>query len=664
MDSSDSSCETEQQLIDWLGFILNKPVSIDELNNVAFYENTVNEVYNKAGIDGKHVQLITDDKISNTDKLENLFWEVYESDNSNETIDKTTDLSKCIKLWCKRFKRRSFNDEINGFIEFFGYNDLYKYESWNLINYDIIKKILIECYLIIVCKIIFQVNEINEKFNKINLLIDDNCQKVNEFNKLNELNDFNIEENLNFLNFNSNFQKLDLIKINEILIDLEFSIISNNEIIKFYKIENSNKFHDKLINLKLKVNNLINLNNKLIKISINSINSEIDNYQLLLNLNFKALNKAITLIKNDLLNKLSNIQLSDLNYFLNDLNNLKSLQLRNDSILQNIENIENKLIDKCVFFQSDQIAVTSDESKDQSQYRTEADEEEEEEEDLSIIQFDKLKYFKMKKYQNKTIDYLIELINNKINQINNENQEKFDICNLINIINTTVPLNSNIDSKNDKDLHLKIHLKIRKIFKDKLNEDKINSIRIIFNKFDDSNKGYLTKSEFLKCFKFIYKNCTNDEDINEIFEMSYETIGKIRRGIEFNEFETIIKLGNKEEFGHLEDKINDIEITKIEENEGGSVKDNKIDIKQDYFTNAIKSLFDKDTDKLDNKMIEGINLNWTLRKNLKIIFKDNKYSKIEQQLCDDYENRPTLGVVDVGRIVNELEKSRVSDMIS
>lgn len=75
---------------------------------------------------------------------------------------------------------------------------------------------------------------------------------------------------------------------------------------------------------------------------------------------------------------------------------------------------------------------------------------------------------------------------------------------------------------------------------------KLDKIRLLFDHFDTNHKGYLTKSEFKKVFVKAYPDAiklSGEDEIDTIFETNYETVGKVRRGMEFKQFETIVKLG-------------------------------------------------------------------------------------------------------------------------
>lgn len=75
---------------------------------------------------------------------------------------------------------------------------------------------------------------------------------------------------------------------------------------------------------------------------------------------------------------------------------------------------------------------------------------------------------------------------------------------------------------------------------------KLDKIRVLFDHFDTNHKGYLTKSEFKKAFIKAYPDAiklSGEDEIDTIFETNYETVGKVRRGMEFKQFETIVKLG-------------------------------------------------------------------------------------------------------------------------
>lgn len=89
-----------------------------------------------------------------------------------------------------------------------------------------------------------------------------------------------------------------------------------------------------------------------------------------------------------------------------------------------------------------------------------------------------------------------------------------------------------IDNLNDNFKNIKVNETSNKI-KIKFNQEEINNFEKIFNKFDNGDKNYLTKNEFLKTLKYIYPNIKEDYS-KELFEIAYENSNSILRGIKFD----------------------------------------------------------------------------------------------------------------------------------
>lgn len=132
--------------------------------------------------------------------------------------------------------------------------------------------------------------------------------------------------------------------------------------------------------------------------------------------------------------------------------------------------------------------------------------------------FDHLRYttpietFKMK------VGFLRDLSISGLETIKNQIIEKRDVIKLFKI---SQKANNGGDEK------------IHKLIKESFDLQEVDAIHLIFKKYDTGSKGYLTKSEFLLAFGFIYPTMTEDS-ISEVFDVICADKG--RRQVTFQEF--------------------------------------------------------------------------------------------------------------------------------
>lgn len=149
---------------------------------------------------------------------------------------------------------------------------------------------------------------------------------------------------------------------------------------------------------------------------------------------------------------------------------------------------------------------------------------------------------------------------------------------------------------------------IHKMIKESFDLEDVDAIHLIFNKYDLGSKGYLTKSEFLKGFGFIYPTMTEDALI-EVFDVICSN--KSRRQITFKEFSMVT---NRE--------TQSIEMSPIVESNSTFDNDEIVKLNSNFHLESFNEL-SNNKGYLTNEDLNKIQLNDKLRLNLIDIFPIN-----------------------------------------
>lgn len=419
--------------------------------------------------------------------------------------------------------------------------------NWNNLNNGIIILNLIH-------------NKFNSKLFKLNDL--NNLENFENFELILEIGEkfYNIPKLINSIDFINN--KIDE---NSIVIYLSFWFnyynknlknIEKNELLDQSSIiSNDNKEQDN--------DNDGDEGDDQIQLSITKTNKK------LLKLRFQTFIKIISIIinfKNNYNKQFSKIKLlidSNLNYFKNknNIKDLKQFKKISNSISSEFYSISNQLDMELNILHCDLDTIEDDNSQDQVK-------------SLTPI-YNKLKsldslFANLKIIINNLKDnfeYINDVFNNyKFDELLNKyNYIEFDLKNLKEIIldrltfidsqfaikddvlkillSTYHEKNSTeedklIDNLNDNFKNIKVSeneddLTTSNKNTIQFNTEEINNFEKIFNKFDNGDKNYLTKNEFLNTLKYIYPNIKEDYS-KELFEIAYENSNSILRGIKFD----------------------------------------------------------------------------------------------------------------------------------
>ncbi|OWB51299.1 hypothetical protein B5S27_g2859 [[Candida] boidinii] len=419
--------------------------------------------------------------------------------------------------------------------------------NWNNLNNGIIILNLIH-------------NKFNSKLFKLNDL--NNLENFENFELILEIGEkfYNIPKLINSIDFINN--KIDE---NSIVIYLSFWFnyynknlknIEKNELLDQSSIiSNDNKEQDN--------DNDGDEGDDQIQLSITKTNKK------LLKLRFQTFIKILSIIinfKNNYNKQFSKIKLlidSNLNYFKNknNIKDLKQFKKISNSISSEFYSISNQLDMELNILHCDLDTIEDDNSQDQVK-------------SLTPI-YNKLKsldslFANLKIIINNLKDnfeYINDVFNNyKFDELLNKyNYIEFDLKNLKEIIldrltfidsqfaikddvlkillSTYHEKNSTeedklIDNLNDNFKNIKVSeneddLTTSNKNTIQFNTEEINNFEKIFNKFDNGDKNYLTKNEFLNTLKYIYPNIKEDYS-KELFEIAYENSNSILRGIKFD----------------------------------------------------------------------------------------------------------------------------------
>lgn len=283
------------------------------------------------------------------------------------------------------------------------------------------------------------------------------------------------------------------------------------------------------------------------------LKDRVEHFKTLIDENVKNFRKSCSILKQDIITISETVEkekrLVEYNKLLKDLNDLKKLHL---FIIYNVKKLES-------IFNSCGGGIGG----------------------RGIGEFNKMTYLKIIIDNKNEWIFINDLVNDCIRHLDSTLTQVRDFKSMLNIFEFM--------DVHEKDLstyqtNLLMHKLIR--FEYKIH---LNPINEIFHKFDVNNKGFLTKSEFQKIFKLIFPNNKNYDlnEIDTIFETNYEVIGKIRRGMEFKQFRTIVELSEFEN-DFSDAKVDELyEGYKVERGDDNAVVDMVINLRSDGFKAAI-----------------------------------------------------------------------------
>lgn len=146
---------------------------------------------------------------------------------------------------------------------------------------------------------------------------------------------------------------------------------------------------------------------------------------------------------------------------------------------------------------------------------------------------------------------------------------------------------------------------IHKLIQESFGLEDVDAIHLIFNKYDVGTKGYLTKSEFVKAFGFIYPTMTEDA-ITEVFDVICSSKG--RRQVSFNEFSMV-----------TDRETQSIEMSPIVESSSTFDNDEVVKLRSNFHLTSFNEL-SGNKGYLTEKDLDNIQLNDKLRSSLHNIF--------------------------------------------
>ncbi|GAV29536.1 hypothetical protein PMKS-003037 [Pichia membranifaciens] len=264
--------------------------------------------------------------------------------------------------------------------------------------------------------------------------------------------------------------------------------------------------------------------------------------------------------------------------------------------------------------------------------------------------FDKQSYKSIINEQRYKLTFLENCIDKSIKFMTSLKTQKDEASEVLNIAKTAQQYeNSKAMQAISKDKRqLKTHLLVHRLIQRRFHFNKnINPIQVLFDRHDNGSKGYLTKSEFKKAFLVAYPGTATlvgVDEVDTIFETSYETVGKMRRGIEFPQFKAVIELGNTSKGSEAadmddfaaalqEDDCEDAKETTSISSTNSSIdrllhqienEKLQVDLTNDVFYNSFEELC-SNKDVLEPRDMDTIHLHPILRANLESIFPDHKY---------------------------------------
>lgn len=364
-------------------------------------------------------------------------------------------------------------------------------------------KLRFQTFIKIISIIINFKNNYNKQFSKIKLLIDSNLNYFKNKNNIKDLKQLKkyYDKLIEFKNSKKLIILKEIFKLKSILIELNL-ILNNYNLPKFkpifeFSISKIDEIFKELNYTEYELFDYII--NEFKKIS-NSISSEFYSISNQLDMELNILHCDLDTIEDDN----SQDQVKSLTPI---YNKLKSL----DSLFANLKIIINNL-------------------KDNFEYINDV---------FNNYKFDEL----LNKYNYIEFDLknLKEIILDRLTFIDSQFAIKDDVLKIL--LSTYHEKNSTeedklIDNLNDNFKNIKVSeneddLTTSNKNTIQFNTEEINNFEKIFNKFDNGDKNYLTKNEFLNTLKYIYPNIKEDYS-KELFEIAYENSNSILRGIKFD----------------------------------------------------------------------------------------------------------------------------------
>lgn len=195
---------------------------------------------------------------------------------------------------------------------------------------------------------------------------------------------------------------------------------------------------------------------------------------------------------------------------------------------------------------------------------------------------------------------------------------------------------------------------IHKMIKESFDLEDVDAIHLIFNKYDLGSKGYLTRSEFLKAFGFIYPTMTEDALV-EVFDVICSNKG--RRQVTFKEFSMV---SNRE--------TQSIEMSPIVESSSTFDNDEVIKLRSDFHLKSFNEL-SSGKGYLTGEDFDNIQLNDKLRSKIIDIFpeNDNKFDYKAwfetPESTDIYKDKsPCNDLVSIKDILYDLERVDIDSL--
>lgn len=607
----------------------------------------------------KSLSIITDDSSAAPifDIMEKTYHIPKFISAENEKVDELS-IFIYLSCWFDLFKETTETKQSAGetvedkseseFSDFFGPNILSKASAISDYHFNMPLKLKVETFLVIAVEI----NDVKNKFlkNSEKLLLEivdliglfaefDSFDYSNDSNKPVDLEKLNLEDPLSTLeqqleeeaegqntgvkeeaedetpveqaikmvSFITNFRKSTKRRISEQFFELKLHKVKLNDILHSYGFDKFVEPSEKsIVKIAKFIKLLENSENSIYSNSIEFIDQKIANLKHLIDLNEQELKKRFEKVEYDLL-KIGDIdsietRLVELEHVrTTDLMNLKKLYLNSVQYKNQLELINSSL----------NYGVNKDH------------------------------YKLLVNNQRSKLGFIGDCIENSVAFLNKLKNQKWEANEVLNIAKMSEKYQGELEPSENSEL--KVHLFVHKLIQRTFHFKNIDPTRVLFEKNDIGSKNYLTKSEFKKAFLVAYPNTiklAGVDEIDTIFETSYEAVGKVRRGIEFPQFKAIIELGNNSDI-NIDEIVKESQSTHTaEDNETVDSNsstlnklisqfdsldvDSNINLTSDLFLQAFNEL-STDTSRLSADDLSKIKLHRTLLARINEIFPNGKY---------------------------------------
>lgn len=587
----------------------------------------------------------------------NLAEEAEAADDRTETAegeDKTAKISETIKEAATPKSKGEFS-------EFFGPNILNKASAIAQHDYDMPLKLRIETFLVLSARIIHVKNNFLARLEKLLLEIANLLGQFAEYESYDYQQSFHspsssifkfstnhykpedlkfkgkdlfelekqitntTEENdelsetlqqaIKSISFVTSFRNSTRQKIYEQFIELEMYKCQLSDMLRIYGLQHFSEPPEKSLD---KISKFI----ELLKKSETVVHSNADDYiernitkmEKSFYENHSSLFNALSLVENDIVNANAipdfDQRTKELENIMQDIPGLKELHLRTVSFWHELEMVYSSLA----------------RGFDKQSYK-------------SIINEQRYKIIFLENCIDRSMNFMTSLKTQK-----NEASEVLTIANIAQQYENSRELRAISEDRRQLKTHLLVHKLIQRRFHFNKN---IDPIQVLFDRHDTGSKGYLTKSEFKKAFLVAYPGTATlvgVDEVDTIFETSYETVGKMRRGIEFPQFKAVLELGNNSK-GSEEANV-DVFAAALSEDDCGDAKEttsisstnsnidrllhqiesekHSVDLTDDVFYHSFVEL-SSNQDVLQPHDMDTIHLHPMLRVNLENIFPDHNY---------------------------------------